>query len=137
MHRGGPETRPFPFWGIARLLVIEAQKVRNTTYDSCTFSLLIPHDKSQLLVGRGWLGVYTGLTTGSLFYNSATPWKSPYQIRMILKPLINLCKRTRKTLKNTFFLETLIDSAGLIIFDFVFNTRWSFAIATLQQQDTK
>ena len=28
------------------MLVIEAQKVRNTTYDSCTFSLLIPHYKS-------------------------------------------------------------------------------------------
>ena len=42
------------------MLVFEAQKVRNTTIDSCTYSLLIPHDKSQLLVGRGWLGVYTG-----------------------------------------------------------------------------
>ena len=56
----GYETWPFPFLGIARKVAIEAQQVRKTNYDSLTFSLLIQHDKSQLLVGTGWLGVLPG-----------------------------------------------------------------------------
>ena len=105
MHRGGYETRPFPFWGIARLLVIEAQKVRNTTYDSCTFSLLIPHDKSQLLVGRGWLGVYTGCI--GIYKIKLKPGyriiKWTYGVKWLRNMFIHICCKWTKII-NDFLL---------------------------------